>query len=104
MRVDVVFEGDGNAVERAAIAIAFATASGEKFAFGLLGLLEGEFVSDGEEGVQFGIELIDAGEKEFGEFDGREFAFAKQRGDLRDGSEGEVGVGGGRHGVMELGI
>ncbi len=56
-----VFEGDGDAVEGAA-----GEADGE-FAVGLVGLGEGVVGGDGEEGVEAGVVLLDAGETGFGE-------------------------------------
>src|SRR6202035_3205365 len=51
LRVDVVFEGDGNAVERAAVAMAFAAAGSEEFGFGFFGLGQGLLGGDGDVGV-----------------------------------------------------
>ena len=53
---------------------------------------ESEVGGDGEVGVEFGIKLVDAGKKDFGEFDGRELAGAEKFCDFRDGGEGEVGA------------
>src|ERR1700740_1678589 len=49
-RVDVVLQRNGNSVERAAVAVAFAAAGGEEFGFGLFGLGECEFGGDGDVG------------------------------------------------------
>src|SRR5256885_9298984 len=79
-------------MERAAITMPFLTTRPEKLGFGLLGLLEGQFRGDRDVSVQFGIELLDAGEHQLGELDGREFAFAEEFSDFLDGCEGQVGV------------
>src|SRR5947207_714490 len=79
-------------MERAAITMPFLTTRPEKLGFGLLGLLQGQFRGDRDVSVQFGIELLDAGEHQLGELDGREFAFAKKFSDFLDGCEGQVGV------------
>ena len=80
-------------MKRAAIAMRFAATGSEEFGFGFFGLGEGEVGGDGEIGVELGIELVDAGEHEFCELDGGEFALAEKFSDLLDGGEGEVGVG-----------
>ena len=49
------FRRDGDAVERAAVAIAFAAARGEEFGFGFFGLGEGKVCGDGDVGVEFGV-------------------------------------------------
>ena len=95
---DVVFQGDGDAVERAAITIAVAGAGSKKFGFGFFGLRESEFGSNGDIGVEFGVELDDAREQKTDELDRREFALAEEARDFFDGGEGEIGVGGWGHG------
>ncbi len=84
-------------MERAAVEITFAATRGEEFGFGFFGLSEGLVVRDRDVGVEVGIELVDASEDEFGEFDGRERAFAEEAGDLFDAGEREFGVGGWGH-------
>src|SRR5438477_10262770 len=84
-------------MERAAITMPFLSTPPEKLAFGLLGLLQGQFCGDRDVSVQFGIELLDAGEHQLGELDGREFAFAEEFSDFLDGWEGQVGVVHRRH-------
>src|SRR6267154_1498640 len=79
-------------MERAAITMPFLTTRPEKLGFGLLGLLQGQFRGDRDVSVQFGIELLDAGEHQLGELPGREFAFAEEFSDFLDGCEGQVGV------------
>src|SRR6266852_6485950 len=53
--VDVVFQRDGNAMKRAAVAMAFAAAGGEEFGFG-----QSDFRGDGDVGVEFRIQLLDS--------------------------------------------
>ena len=62
--VDVVLERDGDAVQRAAI-----VARCDLF-FGLLCLCDREFGGHRDEGVQRGIQAVDAGEAFAREFDG----------------------------------
>lgn len=85
-------------MEGAAIAMAFAAARSEKLGFGFFGLQEGEFGSDGDKGIEFGVKLDNAREQKAEEFNGREFSFAEEASDFFDGGEGEIGVGHGRHG------
>ena len=89
-------------MERAAVAIGFAA---EEFRLGFFGLREGEIGGDGDVGIEFGVELDDAGEHQASEFYGGELALAEEAGDFFDGGEGQVGVGGRRHGrLSERGI
>src|SRR2546427_296152 len=96
-RVDVVFQRDGDAVERAAITMPLAAARSEKFRFCFFGLGESKFSGDGEVSVEFGIEPLDAGEHELGDLDGRKLAFAEEFSDFLDRREGQVGVVHGCH-------
>ncbi len=79
-------------MKRAAIAMTFAAARRKKFRFGFLGLRESKFGGDGDVSIQLGIQALDAGQDEPGEFDRREFAFAEEFSDLLDGGEGQIGV------------
>ena len=79
-------------MERAAVATTFASARAKKFGFCFLGLGEGELGRDGDVGIELGIEPLDAGEHELGQFDGRELALAEEFSDLLDGREGQFGV------------
>jgi len=72
--------------------MALAAARSEEFEFGFLCLSEGEFAGDGNVSVQFGIEPLDAGEHELGQFNRRELALAEKFSDLLYRSEGELGV------------
>src|SRR5713226_7408721 len=72
--------------------MALAAARREEFGSGLPSLGEGEFSGEGDISVQFGIEALDAGEHELGEFDGRELTFAKKFSDFLDGGERQIGV------------
>src|SRR5260370_6683724 len=58
--VDVVFQRDGNAMKRAAVAMTFAAAGGEELGFGFFGLGQSDFRGDGDVGVEFRIQLLDS--------------------------------------------
>src|ERR1700680_3458661 len=77
-------------MERAAVAMAFPSAGGEKFAFSFFGLGERDFRGDRDVGVEF--EMRNAGEHEFRELGGGELAFAEEFSDFLDGCEGYVAV------------
>src|SRR5882757_11493249 len=91
--VDVIFQRDGDSVERATVAVALAAAWGEEFGFGFFGLGQGEFGGDRDVGVYFGIELLDAREDQFRYFDWRDFSFAVEAGYFFYRGEGQVGIG-----------
>ncbi len=82
-------------MDRAAVAIAFATAGSKEFGFGFFGLGEGEFGGDGEVGIELGIEPVDASKQELGEFGGGNFALTEELSNLLDRGKGEIRV---RHG------
>ena len=84
-------------MERAAIAMPLAAERCKKFRFCFFGLGEGKFSGDVEVSVNFGIDLLDAREHEFAEFDGGELAFAEEFSDFLDGCAGKVGVVHGCH-------
>src|SRR6267378_6506511 len=86
--VDIVFQRDGYAVERAAVTLALAAARGKELGFGFLGLGEGEFGRDGNIGVELGIKLVNSGKNELGQLGRREFALPEEFSDLLDGREG----------------
>src|SRR5580700_6676843 len=90
--IDVVLQRNGSSMKRAAVAMAFATARRAEFGFGFVGLGKGKFRSDGEVGIELGIESLDAGEHEFGQFNGRELALAEEFSDFFDGRESKTRV------------
>src|SRR6266850_2089123 len=91
-RIDIVLQRNRNAVERAAVATAFAAAWGEEFGFCFLGLGEGKLGRDSDVGVELEMEVLDTGEHEPAQLDGRELALAEEFSDLFDGSEGQLSV------------
>src|SRR5260370_33796573 len=88
-RVDVVLQGNGNAMESAAVAMTLAAARSEELGFGFLCLSEGEFGGDGDIRVDRRIELLDAGKHEIGELDGRKCSLSIKFHDRFDRVAGE---------------
>ena len=84
--VEKIFPAPGNAVQRAAVF------SGGDFFVGLFGLGEREIARKRNDAAQLGIELLDAAEVDLREALGSKFALLDPAGELRDGSEGDVGV------------
>jgi len=91
--IDVVFERNGNPMERAVIAPGFASSRGAELGFRSSGLGKGEIPRDGEISVEFGVELLDAREKMFRQFNRRKFAGAKEATELGNAKKSDVGFG-----------
>src|SRR3989442_10231367 len=79
-RADVVFERNGDAVERAAITALSARA--KQFALGLARLLKSKFRRDRDVSIQLRIQPLDALEHQLRKLNGRELAFAKEAGEV----------------------
>src|SRR5207302_2986545 len=86
-RPDVVLEGDGDAVERPAIARAASRRA--NLGFRLPSLYQGLLGSDGQIGVELGIELLDAAEKRFDQLDRCDRLLAQHWTKQLDRSKGE---------------
>src|SRR2546426_10173686 len=88
-RADVVFERNGDAVERAAITALSARA--KQFALGLARLLKSKFRRDRNVCIQLRIQPLDALEHQLRKLNGRELAFAKEAGDFFNRGKSEIG-------------
>ena len=76
----------------APIKLSLASSRREEFGFRFLCLAERELVRDRDIGVQFGIEPLDARERDLGELNGGELALAEEFSDLFYRSESELSV------------
>jgi len=92
--VNVVFQRDGDAVERAEVPGTLAAAFARKRRFRTNGLLQGLLLANGQVGVEAGIQPGDAIKQEAREFDGRELATAVEAGNFSDRGEGELDIDG----------
>jgi len=93
-RVDVVLQRNGDAVERAEIAGAFAAAFGNERGLGARGLPQGLLLAKGQVGIEAWVQPADAIEEKARELDGRELGTAVETGDFVDRSEGELSISG----------
>jgi hypothetical protein len=72
--------------------MAFAAAGSAEFYFRFFGLGEDKFRSDGDVGVEFGVEPLDASEHELGQLDRGKLALSEKFSDGFDGSEDQVRI------------
>ena len=79
-------------MQRAAIAVALASARGEEFRLGFPRLRKCKFRRDRDESIEFGIEPLDSLEHQLGQLNRRQPAFAKKLPDLLNGGEREIAI------------
>jgi hypothetical protein len=91
--MDVVLEGDRDAKKGAEFLCAFAVALAGKNGFGANSLLERLFFTDGQVGIETGIQSGDAIEKETREFNRRELSSSIAPANFGNRGEGELSIG-----------
>jgi hypothetical protein len=79
-------------VKWSAVVLPFSAVRCEELSLGFLCLSEGKFGGNGNESVEFCIELHDAGEHDLGQLNRRELALAEKFSDLFYRSEGDLRV------------